>query len=137
MSRFFTLAEAREHLPRVRKAMQDAVASKSQFEKADAVLRNLMHRIMIMGGIAVDRESAQQIRDTRERSNQRLGAAMEEIEEVGCLVKDLDLGLVDFPTLLRGEEVYLCWRVGESDIEFWHGINEGFGGRKPIANAFE
>ena len=51
-------------------------------------------------------------------------------------MKDLDVGLVDFPTLFRGEEVYLCWRMDEDDIDHWHGVNEGFAGRKPIDKHF-
>ena len=61
---------------------------------------------------------------------------MEKLQDLGCLVKDLDIGLVDFPTLFRGQEVYLCWKVGEPSIEFWHGMNEGFGGRKAIDRDF-
>ena len=58
--------------------------------------------------------------------------AVEKVQEFGCLVKDLDIGLIDFPTLLKGEEVYLCWKLGEAGIRFWHGVQEGFRGRKPI-----
>jgi hypothetical protein len=51
-------------------------------------------------------------------------------------VKDLDTGLVDFPTLFRGQEVYLCWKLGEASIEFWHSVDEGFRGRKAIDRDF-
>jgi hypothetical protein len=51
-------------------------------------------------------------------------------------VKDLDIGLVDFPTTFNGVEVYLCWKLGEPGIEFWHGVEEGFRGRKPIDREF-
>jgi len=51
-------------------------------------------------------------------------------------VKDLDIGLVDFPTLFRGAEVYLCWRLGEPAIQFWHGVDEGFAKRKAIDQDF-
>ena len=57
---------------------------------------------------------------------------MEQVQSFGCLIKDLDVGLIDFPTLYRGEEVYLCWKLGEDGIEFWHGVSEGFRGRKKI-----
>jgi hypothetical protein len=55
---------------------------------------------------------------------------------MGVLIKDLEVGLVDFPTLFRGEEVYLCWRMDEADIDHWHGIHEGFAGRRPIDRHF-
>ena len=57
---------------------------------------------------------------------------MNKIQETGCVVKDLDEGLVDFPSLIEGEEVYLCWKLGEEHIDFWHGVDEGFAGRKPL-----
>jgi hypothetical protein len=52
------------------------------------------------------------------------------------VVKDLDTGLLDFPTLYQGREVYLCWRLGESQINYWHGVDEGFAGRKAIDDDF-
>jgi hypothetical protein len=54
------------------------------------------------------------------------------INETGVFVKDLDQGLIDFPALREGEDVLLCWRVGEDDVAFWHGTEEGFSGRKPL-----
>jgi hypothetical protein len=54
------------------------------------------------------------------------------IHEVGALVKDLDRGLIDFPAQREGEDVLLCWHVGEAQIEYWHGPDEGFSGRKPL-----
>ena len=89
-----------------------------------------------MGGVAVDRDSALQSRSRREDAASKLRAAIEEVQEIGCLIKDLDIGLVDFPTTYRGEEVYLCWKLGEPGIEFWHGVDEGFRGRKPIDQDF-
>ena len=54
------------------------------------------------------------------------------IHEAGALVKDLDEGLVDFPARREGEDVLLCWRLGEEEIGYWHGLEEGFSGRKPL-----
>ena len=68
----------------------------------------------------------------RERAAESLKKAIESIHESGCVIKDLDIGLLDFPTLFRGEEVYLCWKLGEPKITHWHGLEEGFAGRKPI-----
>ena len=66
----------------------------------------------------------------------RLREAIEQMQELGCVIKDLDTGLLDFPTLFRGKEVYLCWKLGEPSIGFWHGVDEGFRGRKPIDQDF-
>jgi hypothetical protein len=76
------------------------------------------------------------LKNRRESSALRLKDVLEKIQEFGCLVKDLDIGLIDFPTLLNGEEVYLCWKLGESGIQFWHGVQEGFRGRKAIDHEF-
>ncbi len=59
-------------------------------------------------------------------------ACVEKLEELGVVVKDLDLGLLDFPAERGGGEVLLCWHVGEESVEFWHGLEEGYAGRKPI-----
>ena len=61
-----------------------------------------------------------------------VASCVDDLHELGVLVKDLDLGLVDFPTLRDGEEVLLCWRVGEDEIRYWHGLEEGFAGRKEL-----
>jgi hypothetical protein len=66
--------------------------------------------------------------------SKRLVAIAGEIESIGCVLRDLDLGLVDFPFRARGGAVFLCWKIGEPAILFWHGTDEGFAGRKPIAN---
>lgn len=62
----------------------------------------------------------------------RLGEVMEGLERIGCVVRDLELGLVDFPTLAGGTEVFLCWRIGEDAIGYWHATTEGYAGRKPL-----
>jgi hypothetical protein len=67
-----------------------------------------------------------------EQEAEAVAAAVEELNRLGVLVKDLDRGLVDFPALRQGEEVLLCWQVGEDTVAFWHGLDEGFAGRKPL-----
>ena len=62
----------------------------------------------------------------------RLSELRDELEEIGCELKDYDLGLVDFPARMEGREVVLCWKLGESSVSFWHEIDGGFGGRRPI-----
>ena len=58
------------------------------------------------------------------------------MNELGAQIKDLDIGLIDFPTMYRGREVLLCWKLGEERIAFWHGTDEGFKGRKAINDEF-
>jgi hypothetical protein len=63
----------------------------------------------------------------------QITASVERINAHGCLVKDLELGLVDFYAMLDGQPVLLCWQLGEPAVTHWHGVEEGFAGRKPIA----
>ena len=136
MSIRFTLEEAESLLPDIEKAMREVVSAKSEFEQAQNELQAVTQRVMMLGGVLVDRQAIHLIKLRRDSSAERLKAAVRQIQETGCIIKDLDLGLIDFPTLFRGEEVYLCWRMDESDIDHWHGVNEGFGGRKPIDKHF-
>jgi hypothetical protein len=136
MPRFFTIQQAERLLPEVELIIQDAIAAKSGYEQAEEEMQNFSRRIMMLGGVVVDHSKVSAQREQRESSGQLLKAAMEKIEEIGCLVKDLDIGLIDFPTLLHGEEVYLCWKLGEPGIHYWHGVNEGFQGRKAIDQGF-
>ena len=136
MARRFSYAEAQSLLPEVGRLLQDALTRKTEFEEAERAVQAFSERIMLMGGMVVDREPVREARGRRDAVAGRLRAVLEEIQATGCLIKDLDIGLVDFPTLFRGTEVYLCWKLGEPKIGFWHGVDEGFRGRKPIDQDF-
>ena len=136
MPKRFNLAEARSLLPQVDRLLRDALEAKSAYDKVERTIQSFAERVMLMGGIAVDREQVLERRSLRDSSAARLKSAIEQVQELGCVVKDLDIGLVDFPTLFRGTEVYLCWKLGEPDIAFWHGVDEGFRGRKAIDQDF-
>lgn len=136
MARRFTWWEAERELPRLGGLLREALELKEEFRRAEQAVRNISTRIMLMGGISLDRPGAAAARQQRERSAGRLKQALEGIQETGCVIKDLDVGLVDFPTVFRGREVYLCWKLGEPSIGFWHGTEEGFAGRKPIDDDF-
>ncbi|HUS06246.1 MAG TPA: DUF2203 domain-containing protein [Bryobacteraceae bacterium] len=136
MPRYFTLANAAQALPQVEKLIREALFLKSDCQTAGDELTATTRHIMMMGGVQVDSNRLNAVKQTRDRSFERLKGILEEIQETGCLVKDLDIGLLDFPTLYRGEEVYLCWKLGESSINFWHPVHEGFGGRRPIDQEF-
>ena len=136
MPRFFTLRQAEQLLPEVESAIRDAIALKSEYQEAEAEWQSFSRRVMMLGGVLVDHSRLQDQKDRRESIALRLKEALEKIHEYGCLVKDLDIGLIDFPTQFHGEEVYLCWKLGEPGIQFWHGVHEGFRGRKPIDQEF-
>lgn len=136
MPRYFTLAQARLALPVVSRSIREAVQAKAHYAEAEKAIQDLVQRILMRGGISVDTTAAEAWKAQYESNARTLKNSMERIEELGVLVKDLDVGLVDFPTLFRGEEVYLCWRMDENDIDYWHDVNEGFKGRRPIDRHF-
>jgi hypothetical protein len=136
MSKRFTLAEAESLLPEVEKAMREALSVKAEYARAESSLQATVQKIMFAGGMTIDSHSVGEEKSKRDSSAEQLRSALESLQEHGCLVKDLDVGLVDFPTLFRGEEVYLCWKLGEPGIRFWHGTEEGFAGRKEIDQDF-
>ena len=80
--------------------------------------------------------AVQGMKAQRQISMERLKVAVEEVSETGCLLKDLDTGLIEFPTLLQGEEVYICWQLDEPDISHWHNVHEGAETRRPIDRFF-
>jgi hypothetical protein len=134
--RFFTLLEAESFLPEVERLLRSSIQAKQEYEAGDAELNQIAQRITLMGGTLVRREQVVASRTRKDSSARVLKAAMERIEEIGCQVKDLETGLIDFPTLYRDREVYLCWKLGESSIGFWHHIEDGFRGRQPINSEF-
>src|SRR5579872_413960 len=136
MSRRFNLAEAQSLIPQVDQLLRVAIAQKAEFQEADQAVQAISQRVTLMGGMMIDRDQAVDTRRRRDSMATKLRASVEEVEGFGCVIKDLDIGLIDFPTLLRGVEVYLCWKLGESKIAFWHGIDEGFRGRKAIDQDF-
>ncbi|MGA3019344.1 MAG: DUF2203 domain-containing protein [Bryobacteraceae bacterium] len=136
MARRFTLAEAQSLIPEVSRLLREAVSLKGEYQEAEQAIETWTRRITMMGGVKVDRNRAIDTRKRRDTSAASLRSAIEQVQAIGCVVKDLDIGLIDFPTEFRGQEVYLCWKLGEPKIEFWHGVEEGFRGRKAIDQDF-
>jgi hypothetical protein len=136
MPRYYTLREARAALPVIGRDVRDAVHARGRYQEADEALKALSQRILMNGGTLVDTSAPEAWKAQRDSGAQVLKAVLGRMEDRGVLVKDLDVGLIDFPTLYRGREVYLCWRMDEDDIDFWHGTDEGFAGRKLIDSEF-
>jgi hypothetical protein len=134
--RYFTLDQARRHLKEANRLLRQGITLKQEHERARGAIETIDRKVAMMGGMFVDRQHYAGLRARADATGMRLKETFDEIEEIGFQVKDLDIGLIDFPTLYRGEEVCLCWRLGEDDIEFWHGATEGFRGRKPIDEEF-
>ena len=130
--RYFNREEAEELIPLIEHSLIEARESKEKVEVLDGELSRATTEIMVLGGSLPPYDRLAANRSEREKMAEQLREALNRILETGCLVKDLDEGLVDFPTLRGGEEVYLCWKLGEEHIGYWHGIEEGFSGRKPL-----
>lgn len=127
----FTLDEANGLLPRVRPLVERMVELNGRLGDAERRRAELVGRIASNGGDITPGDVATVTADVAEQRTQ-LAAVVTEIQELGVLVKDLETGLVDFPSEREGEEILLCWRLGEGEIAFWHGLEEGFAGRKPV-----
>ena len=123
-------------LPEVDRALRDALFHKAQYQAAEAELNATMQGIRMAGGSRVNPGPILATRARRDASTGALREVFEKIEQMSVVVKDLDVGLIDFLTLYQGREVCLCWKLGEERIRFWHGIDEGFAGRKLIDDEF-
>ena len=135
-ARYFALREAESLIPAVEKAIRHAIRVKADYEQVEGELNKHAQRIQMMGGSRINRDEIMELRQRQETLSSLLREAIEAIQSFGCQVKDLDIGLIDFPTLYKGEEVLLCWKLGERGIAWWHGLEEGFGGRKLIDDEF-
>ena len=136
MARRFTHEEAERLLPHMTVYLREAIEQKAAYEDAEREIQAFQQRVMMMGGVAVDRERVTDSHNRRDEAAGRLRVAIEAVQNAGAQIKDLDIGLIDFPTLYRGVEVLLCWKLGEKSIAFWHGTEEGFRGRKAIDREF-
>jgi len=132
MPRTFTLSEAETLLPVLESLLRSAMQAKALIEEVDAELESLKSRIFLNGGTYVDIVALKGRKDEREKAIQRAKDAVAEIDAAGVQVKDLDIGLLDFPCVVGEEVILLCWKLGEQGIAHWHSTSEGFSGRKPI-----
>jgi len=132
MPRTFTLSEAETLLPVLESLLRSAMQAKALIEEVDGEFDSLRSRIFINGGTYVDIEKIAHRKAEKEKAIQRAKDAVAEIDAAGVQVKDLDTGLLDFPCMVEGDVVLLCWKLGEKGITHYHGTNDGFAGRKPI-----
>lgn len=128
----FTFEEATMLLPVLRALLKRAMEGKRLIEDVEKELQDVKHRILLSGGLLIDIPEMARRRAERDKALQDIKDALAEIDAIGVQVKDLDIGLLDFPCVVDGEIVLLCWKYGEEKIQFWHGMEEGFRGRKPI-----
>jgi hypothetical protein len=130
--RFFTLTEAERARRDLEPFLVEAMDCRKKLAGLETDLSAVSARIMMMGGVIVPYEKLATLRMEHQQLAQTMKAALNRILESGCLIKDLEVGLLDFPSRINNEEVYLCWRLGEDRIRFYHRQDEGFAGRKPL-----
>jgi len=130
--RTFTLDEAQALLPVLESLLRTAINAKKLMEQVETEQQALAHRVFLNGGTYVDVVPLARRKAERMKAEQRAKDALAEIDSIGVQVKDLDIGLLDFPCQVDGRIVLLCWKLGEKSITHWHGTEEGFAGRKPI-----
>jgi hypothetical protein len=127
----FTPEEANAALDEVRPLAEEVVEHRRTHLRAQREHAELVQRIAGNGG-GIDTQHLADLEAESERARIGIARCVNRIHGLGAIVKDLDEGLVDFPASYAGEEVLLCWKVGEEAVAFWHGLDEGFAGRKPL-----
>jgi len=123
--RHFTLAQANRTLPFVTRVVGDLVAKAAEYRRLDAQRREL--------ATGAKTAEAEQVERRMERLQGELEKLAAELGPIGCELKDLDRALIALPARLGEASIYLCWKAGEARIDFWHTLDSGFAGRRPIA----
>lgn len=126
MTNYFTLQQARDALTKIRPLMDEIQGIRKEILARRPDVWPVVERAAGNGG--------SQVASKLVREFERLDALIHQVQDTGVLFKDINLGLLDFPALRNGREVYLCLKHGEKDIEFWHEIEAGYAGRRPIAS---
>ncbi|HXY36634.1 MAG TPA: DUF2203 domain-containing protein [Planctomycetaceae bacterium] len=131
--KYFTVAEANAMLPLVRAIVDDIVQLKNEIEERSERLKGVRR----LPGKRRDEdnpydEEVQQIEEDIEKDHDRLEEFCDELRRLGVELKDPKIGLIDFLTQIDGREAYLCWKLGEGEIAFWHELEAGFAGRQSL-----
>src|SRR5439155_26883688 len=127
-----TLDEAEGLLAVLESLLGTSIEGKKLMESVDAEFQAVGHKMFMNGGMSLNVVHLARRKAEREKAIQRVKDAMAEIDAMGVPIKDLDIGLLDFPCEVDGQVVLLCWKLGEPAITHWHGASEGFAGRKPV-----
>jgi hypothetical protein len=122
--RFFTVEEARQLLPSLKELMGQVMVISHRLEEYRDVVQQFADSASSNTGGPEGTAYLDIVIS--------LQSCLTQLQETGCVLKSLQDGLVDFPHLKEGREIYLCWKYGEEDIRFWHEVDEGFAGRTPL-----
>ena len=130
--RYFSDADVEALIPALTRLMKRVMTANAEAAEARERLQGEQQRIALAGGGVLDRRAWRADLERIERLTAEMQQGLGEIVELGGAPKDLGLGLVDFLHLREGREVNLCWKYGEREIRHWHGLDEGYAGRKPL-----
>jgi hypothetical protein len=134
--RYFTLDEANDAIDELRPVVERMVEHRRRFLVAQQQRGELNEQAGSNGGDLTPTDFAE-VEEELELQASALARCLEQLQAAGALVKDLDRGLLDFPSLRDGEEILLCWHLGEDQIDYFHGTDEGFAGRQSLFDADE
>ncbi len=128
--KFFTIEEANRMIPLLRRILEEIRDKRREAFEKQLLLEESLKMVWKGEGVGIKgffklKEEVQFIMD-------EIQEKLSTVDMYGCILKDVERGLVDFPALIDGREVYLCWQIDEERISYWHGLNEGFAGRKPL-----
>src|SRR5258707_6522873 len=130
--RTFTLDEAQTLLPILESLLKQAINGKKLIEAVDTELQETAHRVFLNGGMMLNVVHLARRKAEREKAIRRVKDALAEIDATGVQVKDLNIGLLDFPCKVEGESLLLCWELGEATITHWHCTVQSLAARKAI-----
>jgi hypothetical protein len=130
--RLFTPAEVDGLIPRLAVVIEQAMERHRQASALERHLQEERARIGASGGGHVDQRDWKARAERLDGLTIEIRALLQEVLDLGGVTKDLDLGLVDFPGVVDGETVNLCWKAGEKTVRFWHRLDEGYAKRKPL-----
>ena len=134
--RTFTLAEAETLLPALDALLRRAQAAAEVVNGREEQLQSLSQAILLSGGLAVDLQRVSRLRAEHDCALEEARGLLQQIEETGASLRELERGLLEFPFLLDGSVVMLCWLQGESTITQWHAEEQSYDERQPIDERF-
>ena len=130
MARFFDIDAANEALTEVGPLLATLADQRAELIRLRD--RTLAAHASMGGRAEIDAEEAQRIRLRMQGIVDQMTAAVAQIDGLGITLRDIERGLIDFPALTGGRQVWLCWQLGEDTVEFWHELETGFGSRRPL-----
>lgn len=134
--RTFSLDEANMLLPVLESLLRTAIEANQRLQETQRELQEIRQHVFLSGGGLVSVSAMLALQKRGENASQRRQDALAEIDSMGVQIKDLEAGLLDFPCQVEDHIVLLCWKLGESNIGYWHTLEDGFKGRRPIDATF-